>query len=98
MDKRISVGLDGFHTVILGTVGTTMLTFAVLPRVLASHVAQIALRIIETGGNTLLAIGLFGAIECATTHLSSEVGAGNAEDLFGHNMVDALLQVWNLLF
>ena len=80
MDKRISVGLDGFYAVVLGTVGTTMLTFAVLPSVLASHVAQIALRIIETGGHTILTIGLFGAIECATAHLSSEVGAGDAEN------------------
>ena len=98
MDKRISVGLDGFHTVILGTVGTTILTFAVLPRVLASHVAQVALCVIETGGHTILTIGLLGAIERAATHLGGEVGAGNAEDLLGHNMVDALLQVWKLLF
>ena len=98
MDKRISVGLNGFYAVVLGTVGPTMLTFAVLPSVLASHIAQVALRIVETGGHTILTIGLFGAIECATTHLGGEVGAGNAEDLFGHNMVDALLQVGNLLF
>ena len=98
MDKGISVGLDGFHTVVLGAVGTTMLTLAVLPSVLAAHIAQVALRIVETGGHTILTIGLFGAIERATAHLGGEVGAGNAEDLFGHNMVDALLQVGNLLF
>ena len=98
MDKRISVGFNCFHAVILGTVGTTMLTFAVLPSVLASHIAQVTLHIIETGGHTILAIGLLGAIECAAAHLSGEVGAGYAEDLLGHNMVDALLQVGNLLF
>ena len=65
---------------------------------LASHGAQVALRIVETGGHTVLAIGLLGAIKCATTHLGGEVGAGNAEDLFVHNMVDTLLQVWKLLF
>ena len=98
MDKRISVGLDGFYAVVLSTIGTAMLTLAVLPSVLASHVAQVALRVIETGGHTILTVGLFSAIECTTAHLSSEVGAGNAEDLLGHNMVDALLQVGNLLF
>lgn len=98
MDKGISVGFNSFYAVVLGTVGTTMLTFAVLPSVLASHIAQIALRVIETGGHTILAIGLLGAIERATAHLGGEVGASNAEDLLGHNMVDALLQVGYLLF
>ena len=98
MDKRIRIGLNGFCAVVLGSVGAAMLTLAVLPSVLASHIAQIALRVIETSGHTILAIGLLGALECATAHLSSEVGAGNAEDLLGHNMVDALLQVGNLLF
>ena len=98
MDKRISVGFNGFYAVILGTVGTTMLTFAILPSVLAAHIAQIALCIIETGSYTILTIGLFGAIERAAAHFGGEVGAGYAEDLPGHNMVDALLQVGNLLF
>ena len=98
VNKRVGVGLNSFNTVILGTVGTTMLTFAVLPNVLSSHVVQVALCVVETGGHTILTVGLFSAIKRATTHLSSEVGAGNAEDLLGHNMVDALLQVGNLLF
>lgn len=98
MDKGISVRFNSFYAVVLGTIGTTMLTLAVLPSVLASHVEQIALSIIETGGHTILTIGLLGAIERATAHLSGEVGAGDAEDLLGHNMIDALLQVGNLLF
>ena len=98
MYKRIRIGLNRFYAVVLGTIGATMLTLAVLPNVLASHIAQIALCIIETGGHTILTIGLFGAIECAAAHLGGEVGAGDAEDLFGHNMVDALLQVGNLPF
>ena len=98
VNEWISVGLNGFYAVVLSSVGTTMLTLAILPSVLASHVAQITLRIIETGGHTILAIGLFGAIKRAAAHLGSEVGAGNAEDLLGHNMVNALLQVGNLLF
>ena len=98
MDKGISVGFNGFYAVVLGTIGTTMFTLAVLPSVLAAHVAQVALSIIEAGCHTILTIGLFGAIERAATHLGGEVSAGNAEDLLGHNVVDALLQVGNLLF
>ena len=98
MDKRIRIGLNGFYAVVLSSVGTTMLTLAVLPNVLAAHIAQVTLNIVESRTDAILAVGLFGAIECAAAHLSGEIGAGNAEDLFGHNMVDALLQVWNLLF
>ena len=98
MDKRIGIGFNGFYAVILGTVGTTMLTFAVLPSVLATHVSQVALHIVKSRTYAVLTIGLFGAIECAAAHLGGEVGAGNAEDLLGHNVVDALLQVGNLLF
>ena len=98
MDKGISVGFNGFYAVVLGTIGTTMLTLAVLPSVLAAHIAQVALRIVETGGHTILTIGLFGAIERATAHLGGEVGAGDAENLLGHDVVDALLQVGDLFF
>ena len=98
MDKRISVRFDSIYAVVLGSVGPTMFTLAVLPSVLATHIAQVALRIVEKGGHTILTIGLLGAIERAAAHLGGEVGAGNAEDLLGHNMVDALLQVWKLLF
>ena len=98
VNEWISVGLDSFYAVVLGSVGPTMFTLAVLPSVLATHIAQVALHIVESCTYAVLAIGLFGAIECATAHLGGEVGAGNAEDLLGHNVVDALLQVGNLLF
>ena len=98
VNKRVGVGLNTFNTVILGTVGTTMLTFAVLPSVLAAQIAQVALCIIKTSGHTILTIGLFGAIERAATHLGGEIGTGDAEDLPGHDVVDTLLQVGDLLF
>ena len=98
MDKRIRIGLNRFYAVVLGTIGTTILALAILPSVLAAHIAQVALHIVESRTYTILAVGLLSAIERATTHLGGEVGAGNAEDLLGHNMVDALLQVGNLLF
>ena len=98
VNKWIGVGLNGFYAVILSSVSTTILALAVLPSVLASHIAQITLHIIKTGGHTVFAVGLLGAIERAAAHLGGEVGTGDAKDLFGHNVVDALLQVGYLFF
>ena len=97
VNKWISIVFNGFHAVVLGTVSATI-ALAIFPSVLATHIAQVALHVVESRTYAVLAIGLFGAIECATAHLSGEVGAGNAEDLLGHNVVDALLQVGYLLF
>ena len=52
----------------------------------------------EGGADAILAIGLFGAIERPTAHLGRKVGTGDTEDLLGHNVVDALLQVGDLRF
>lgn len=99
MYKGVGVGLVGIGAEVLALAGTTMFATSLqVPYVLASHIAQIALCIIETGCNTILAISLLGTIKCAAAHLGSEVSAGNAEDLLGHNMINALLQVGNLLF
>ena len=98
MDKRIGVGLYGFYTIVLGTVGTTMLTLAILPSVLASHIAQIALFVMKSRTNAVFAIGLLGAVERAAAHFGGEVGTSNAKNLFCHNVVNALLQVGYLLF
>ena len=89
----------GIGAEVLALAGTAMFATSLqVPYVLASHVAQVALSIIEAGGHTILTIGLLGAIERAAAHLGGKVGAGDAEDLLGHNMVNALLQVGDLLF
>ena len=98
VNEWVSIAFNGFYAVVLGTVGTTMLTLAVHPSVCASHIAQVTLNVTENRADTVFAVGLLGAVERAAAHLGGEVGAGNAEDLLGHNMVDALLQVWKLLF
>ena len=98
MNKWISVDLNGFYAVVLGTIGTTMLTLAVLPSVATAIVPQVALRVTESRADAVLTVGLLGAVEGAAAHLSGEVGAGDAEDLLGHDVVDTLLQVGNLLF
>ena len=98
MDKRIGVGLNSFYSVILGAVCTTMLALAVYPSVLASYIAQVALHVTENGTDTVFAVGLLSAVECTAAHLGGEVGARDAENLLRHDVIDALLQVGNLLF
>lgn len=98
VNKRVGVGLNSFNTVILGTVGTTMFTFAVHPSVLTSYIAEIALYVLEGRADAVLAVSQFGTVERTAAHLGGEVGAGDAEDLLGHDMVNALLQVGDLLF
>ena len=98
MDKRIGVGLNSFYSVILGAVCTTILAFAVHPSVLASYMAQVALHVTENGTDTVLAVGLLGTVERTAAHLGGEVGARDSKNLLCHDVVDALLQVGNLLF
>ena len=52
----------------------------------------------ESRTDTVFAVGQFGAVERAAAHLGGKVGAGDAEDLLGHDVVDALLQIGDLLF
>lgn len=99
MDKGIGVTLAGVSAKVLAFAGTAMLTAALgIPSVFASLVPHIASIVVEVLGDAVLAVGQLGAVERAAAHLGCEVGAGNAEQLLGHNMVDTLLQVGNLLF
>ena len=99
MDKGVGVGFAAVAAEVLAFAGAATLAAALrVPGVLAAVVAEIALRIAEGGGDAVLAVGKFGAIERPAAHLGGEVGTGNAEDLSGHNVVDPLLQVGNLRF
>ena len=99
MDKGIGVGLAAFGAEILALAGSAMLAAALrIPGMAAEFVQQVALCVAESRADAVLAVGQLGAIECPAAHLGSEVGAGNAEDLLGHYVVNALLQVWYLLF
>jgi hypothetical protein len=98
VDKRIGVGLNGFYTVILSTIGTTILTLAILPCMFAPYIAQVALRVMENRTDTVLSVGLLSAVKCTAAHFSSEVGASDTKHLLGHDVVNALLQVGNLFF
>ena len=99
MNKWIGVGLAGIGTEVFALTGTAVFAAALqVPGVAAAVVAQVALRVAESRADAVLAVGLLGAVESAAAHLGSEVGTGDTENLLGHNVVDALLQVRNLLF
>ena len=94
MDKGIGVGLAAFGAGVFAFAGSAALAAALgVPGVVASLVQQVALHVTESRADAVLAVGLLGAVERPAAHLGSEVGAGDAEDLLGHNVVDALLQV-----
>ena len=99
VNKRIGVGFAGIGAEILTLTGAAVFAAALrVPRVAAAVITQIALDVVENRADTVFAVGLLGAVERAAAHLSSEVGAGDAEDLLRHDVVDALLQIGDLLF
>lgn len=99
MNKGIGVGLAAVAAEVFAFAGATALAATLgVPGVVAAVVQQVTLYVAEGGGDAVLAVGKLGAVERAATHLGGEVGAGDAEDLSGHNVVNALLQVGNLRF
>jgi len=98
MDKGVGVALAGVGAEVLAFAGTAMFAAVLgIPCVLTSLVPYIAIIAFEGLGDAVLAVGMLGAIERAAAHLCREVGTGDTEELLGHDMVDALLQVGNLL-
>ena len=99
MNKRVGVGLAGVGAEILALTGSTAFAAALrVPRVAAAVVEDMALPVAEGRADAVFAVGLFGTVEGAAAHLGGEVGAGDAENLLGHDVVDTLLQIGNLLF
>lgn len=99
MNKRVGVGFAGVGAKVLALAGAAVYAAAAgIPRVAATVVEDMALPVAEGRADAVFAVGLFGAIEGAAAHLGSEVSAGNAKNLLGHDVVDALLQIGHLLF
>lgn len=99
MNKGIGVGLAAVGAEVFAFAGAAVLAAALrIPGVLAAVVQQVALLVAESGGDAVLSVGEFGAVERPAAHLCGEVGTGDTEDLSGHNVVNALLQVGNLRF
>lgn len=99
VNKRIGVGLAGVGAEVFALTGAAVhATAAGIPRVAATVVEDMALPVAEGRADAIFAVGLFGAVEGAAAHLGGEIGTGDAEDLPGHDVVDALLQIGDLLF
>lgn len=99
MDKGIGVTLTSISSEIFAFVGTAMFTAALgIPSVSAPLIPHISSIVAKGPGNAVLAVGQLGAVKRPAAHLSGEVGTGDAKDLFGHNMVNSLLQFGYLLF
>ena len=99
MDKGIGVCLATVGAEIFAFAGAAVLATTLrVPGVMAAVVQQVALLVAEGGGDAVLSVGEFGTVERPAAHLGGEVGAGDAEDLSGHNVVDALLQVGDFRF
>lgn len=99
MDKGIGVGLAAVGAEVFAFAGAAVLAAAMcVPGVLAAVVKQVALLVAEGGGDAVLSVGKLRTVERPAAHLCGEVGTGDAEDLSGHNVVDTLLQVWDLHF
>ena len=92
MNKWIGVGLAGIGAVVFAFASSAMDAAAfVVPCVVAPLIQQVALQVMKGGADAVLAIGQLSAIECATAHLGSEVGTGDAEDLLCQDVVNPLL-------
>ena len=92
MDKGVGVGFAAVAAEVLAFAGTAIFTAALrIPGMATTFVQQVALPVAEGSADAILAVGLFGAVECPAAHLGGEVGTGDAEDLTGHNVVNALL-------
>ena len=99
MNKRVSVGFAGVGAEILTLTGAAVFATALrVPLVATAVVTEIALHVVKSRADAVLAVGQFGTVERAAAHLGGEVGAGDAENLLGHDVVDALLQVGDLFF
>lgn len=99
MNKRIGVGLAGVGAEVFALTGAAVFAATLrVPRVATAVVAQITLHIMKSRTDAVFAVGLLGTVEGAAAHLGGEIGTGDAEDLLGHDIVDALLQVGDLLF
>ena len=99
MDKWVGVALAGVGAEVFAFAGTTMFAAALcVPFVLTALIPHIAGITRKSLSDAVLAVGQLGAVERAAAHLGGELGTGDAKELFGHDMVNTLLQPGDLFF
>ena len=94
MNKLVSMGFHIVASVIDLLAGTAILTFPLHPRVLDVTIADVAILVVELR-DAILAAGTLRAVETTAAHHGGQTSDGDTIKLVMHNVVDALLQVWN---
>ena len=94
MNKFVSMGLQVIASIIDLLAGSAILTFPLHPRVLDVTIADVTCLIVELR-DAILAAGILRAVEASAAHHGGQTSDGDAIKLVMHNVVDALLQVWN---
>lgn len=64
---------------------------------LESFILNVSFRVVKMT-DTMFPVRVLRAIEGTTGQMRSQFGAGNAENLLVHDVIDAFLPVWNLRF
>lgn len=97
MNKLIGVGFEFIATLVLALRGTAVDALAVAPGVLDAVVDDVSLRLIF--GKLIgrkLAAGKLTAIDAAARKQTGKFGDGDAKELPGEDVLNALLQIGNL--
>ena len=94
MNKLVSMGLQVIASVIDLLTGTAILALALHPCMPDVTIADVACLVVELR-DAILAAGTLRAVETTAAHHGGQPGDGDAIKLVMHNVVDALLQVWD---
>ena len=94
MNKLVSMGFQIVASVIDLLAGTAILTFPLHPRVLDVTIADVACLVVELR-DAILAAGTLRTVETTAAHHGGQTSDGDAVKLMVHDVVNALLQVWD---
>ncbi len=94
MNKLISMGFHIIASVINILAGSTILALALRPRVLDVTIADVACLVVELR-DAILAASTLRTVETTAAHHGGQTSDGDTIKLVVHDVVDALLQVWN---
>ena len=96
MNKLVSVGFKVAASVVNLLRGATIAAFPILPNMKNLIKVDITVSIVKVR-KAVFAAGILRAIEAAATHQGCQACNGDAVKLMVHDVVDALLKVWNLI-
>ena len=94
MNKLVSMGLQIVASVIDLLAGAAILALTLHPCMPDVTIANVTILIVELR-NAILAAGTLRAVETTAAHHGGQTSDGDTIKLVMHNVVDALLKVWN---